>query len=176
MATIKIFTSPTCPNCPPAKVMGEELRKKEFQLFHVTCKGLIFHRNSFLLHRANDPEFFGALECPGGRVDRGELLEDVLKRELQEEVGLDIDIVEHKIDLFALNQRDEVEYDWDSKTQIIEVYYKITVPDYVKLEIKTLEEVSTFEWINKGTNLDNFPYRVMSRKNIYKKAQELLTY
>lgn len=147
---------------------------KEHQLFHITCKGLIFHRNSFLLHRANDHEFFGALECPGGRVDRGELLEDVLKRELREEAGLDLNTVGHSIELFALNQRDEAEYGWDDKTQIIEIYYKIIIPDHFNLELKTLEEVSGFEWIKKDTNLDNFPYRVASRKNIYKKAQKLL--
>jgi len=147
---------------------------KNFQLFHITCKGIIFYKNSFLLHRASNPEYFGALECPGGRVDKGELLEDVLKRELREEIGLDLDTVEHKIELFNLNQRDETEYGYDDKTQIIEVYYKITIPDHINLELKVLEEVSTFEWINKDTNLDNFPYKVESRKDLYKKAQKLL--
>lgn len=147
---------------------------KEHQLFHITCKGLIFHKNSFLLHRANDPEFFGALECPGGRVDSGELLEDVLKRELREETGLDLNTVGHSIEIFDLNQRNEVEYGWDNKTQIIEIYYKIIISDNFSFELKTLEEVSSFEWINKDTNLDNFPYRVESRKNIYKKAQKSL--
>lgn len=28
MKTIKIFTSQSCPNCPPAKAMGEELKNK----------------------------------------------------------------------------------------------------------------------------------------------------
>jgi hypothetical protein len=54
------------------------------------------------------------------------------------------------------------------------VYYKITIPDHINLELKVLEEVSTFEWINKDTNLDNFPYKVESRKDLYKKAQKLL--
>lgn len=147
---------------------------KEHQLFHITCKGLIFHRNSFLLHRGNDPEFFGALECPGGRVDSGELLEDVLKRELREETGLDLNTVGHSIELFDLNQRNEAEYGWDNKIQIIEIYYKIIISDNFSFELKTLEEVSSFEWINKDTNLDNFPYRVASRKSIYKKAQKSL--
>lgn len=147
---------------------------KNFQLFHVTCKGLIFYKNSFLLHRASDSEFFEALECPGGRVDRGELLEDVLKRELREEIGLDIDTIEHKMELFCINQRDEKEYGYDDKTQIIEVYYQIIIPDHVNLELKALEEVLAFEWIKKDTNLDNFPYKVESRKDVYKKAQKLL--
>ena len=147
---------------------------KDHQLFHITCKGLIFHKNNFLLHRASDSEFFGALECPGGRVDKGELLEDVLKRELREEAGINLNATEHSMEIFALNQRDEVEYGLDDKTQIIEIYYKIIIPDHFNLELKTLEEVSSFEWINKDTNLDNFPYRVASRKNIYKKAQKSL--
>lgn len=29
---IKIFTSQSCPNCPPAKVMGEELKNKGFDV------------------------------------------------------------------------------------------------------------------------------------------------
>ena len=147
---------------------------KNYQLFHITCKGLIFHRNSFLLHKASDPEYFGALECPGGRIDNGELLESVLKRELLEEVVLNLNAINHTIELFALNQRNEIEYGWDDKTQIIEIYYKITIPDSVDLKVKALEEVSGFEWIDKYTNLDNFLYRVASRKNIYKKAQGLL--
>lgn len=146
----------------------------EHQLFHITCKGLVFHRGRFLLHRASDKDFFGALECPGGRVDRGELIEDVLKRELREETGLDLDTISHALELFALNQRSEKEYDWDDKTQIVEVYYKITVPDAINLELKTLEEVAKFEWIDTDTNLDDFPYRVPSRKTIYRKAQESL--
>jgi len=148
---------------------------KEHQLFHITCKGLIFHKNRFLLHRASDPEFLGALECPGGRVDKDELLEDVLKRELSEETGLNLDTIEHSIALFALNQRDEKEYGWDDKTQILEIYYRITIPDRVDFTLKALEEVSSFEWIDKNTDLDNFPYRVASRKDIYKKAQKLLS-
>jgi 8-oxo-dGTP pyrophosphatase MutT (NUDIX family) len=147
---------------------------KDHQLFHITCKGLIFYKNRFLLHRANNPEYFGALECPGGRVDTGETLEDVLKRELFEEIGLDLNNVEHKIELFSINQRDAEEYGWDNTTQIIEVYYKVRIPDDIDLKIKTLDEVSSFEWINKNTNLDNFPYLVISRKAVYKKAQETL--
>ena len=87
---------------------------------------------------------------------------------------MNLNAINHTIELFALNQRDEIEYGWNDKTQIIEIYYKITISNSVNLEVKALEEVSSFEWIDKYTNLDNFLYRVASRKNIYKKAQELL--
>lgn len=148
---------------------------KDFQSFHITCKGLIFHGNRFLLHRANDPEFFGALECPGGRVNEGEIIENSLKRELFEEIELDLDTTQHTIELFAMNQRDAVEYDWDEKTEIIELYYKIVIPEDVPFEPKELEEVSSLEWIDLQTDLDEYPYRVESRKAIYKKAQKSLS-
>jgi 8-oxo-dGTP pyrophosphatase MutT (NUDIX family) len=145
-----------------------------FQSFHVTCKGLIFHKDQFLLHLANDPDFYGALECPGGRVNQDELIENALKRELIEEIGLDLDTIEHTLELFGLNQRDAAEYDWDKNTQIIEVYYKITIPDQVTFELKPLEEVSRFEWIHKETDLNAYHYKVASRKAIYEKAQHSL--
>jgi 8-oxo-dGTP pyrophosphatase MutT (NUDIX family) len=147
---------------------------KNFQIFHVTCKGLIFYKNRFLLYRANDPRFFGALDCPGGRVDNGELLEEVLKRELLEEAGLNLDKIEHNLQLLCLNQTSEVAYGYDDKTQLIEIYYKITIPDNINLELKALEEVSTFEWINKDTDLEKYKYIIKSRKDVYKKAQKLL--
>lgn len=147
---------------------------KEFQSFHITCKGLVFYQNRFLLHHANDPEFFGALECPGGRVNKGEIIEDVLVREIKEETGLDLVSIEHEKRLFDLNQRDAIEYGWDKNTQIIEIYYMISIPDHILLSLQKLDEVSSFEWIDEHTDLDNFSYRVESRKKIYKKAQELL--
>lgn len=147
---------------------------KDFQLFHITCKGLIFYKGRFLLHRANDPDFFGALECPGGRVNEGEHIEETLKRELLEEIGLNLDSTKHTSELFALNQREAIEYDWDGKITVIELYYKIIIPDNVDFQIEALEEVSTFEWIDQETNLDAYPYRVESRKAIYKKAQNSL--
>jgi len=146
----------------------------DFQIFHVTCKGLVFHRGAFLLHRASDPDYFGALECPGGRVNEGEDIEDALRRELHEEIGLDLGTTEHTIELFAMNQRDAAEYDWDEKTQIIELYYKIVIPDDIQIELTALEEVASFEWITAQTDLSAYPYKVASRRAVYEKAQRSL--
>jgi len=146
----------------------------EFQIFHITVKGLIFYHKQFLLMASNDPDFLGAYECPGGRINRGELLEVSLKRELIEEIGLDLDVVSHTLELFALNQRDEVEYDWDNKIQIIEVYYKITIPNTVELHVGPKEESDRLIWVNKDTDLDKATYRIQSRKIVYQNAQRTL--
>lgn len=146
-----------------------------YQTFHITTKGLIFYQNKFLLTQSNDLKFFGSLECPGGRINEKELLENSLSRELKEELDIDLKIIPHTLELFILNQRDEVEYDWDDKfTQIIEVYYKITIPDDFDFNFTILEEASGFLWVDSNTNLDEYSYRVQSRKSIYEKAQQLL--
>jgi 8-oxo-dGTP pyrophosphatase MutT (NUDIX family) len=147
----------------------------KYQSFHITTKGLIFHRNKFLLTQSDDPEYFGSLECPGGRINPKEILDVAIVRELQEELNVDLSSIPHTIDLFTLNQRDEVEYDWDDKfTQIIEVYYKIVIPDEYDFTFELVEEASGFIWVDKTTNLDEYPYRVLSRKDVYKKAQKTL--
>ncbi len=125
--------------------------------------------------KSDDPDFLGALECPGGRVNRGEIIAEALEREIKEEIGLDLNKIPHKINLFTLNQRDEVEYDWDDHTQIIEIYYKVVVPDEVDLKVDSLEESSELIWIDANTNLDEFLYRVESRKKVYQKVQLTLS-
>ena len=125
--------------------------------------------------KSDDPDFLGALECPGGRVNRGEIIAETLEREIKEEIGLDLNKIPHKINLFTLNQRDEVEYDWDDHTQIIEIYYKVVVPDEVDLKVDSLEESSELIWIDANTNLDEFLYRVESRKKVYQKVQLTLS-
>ncbi|MDD2656805.1 MAG: NUDIX domain-containing protein [Patescibacteria group bacterium] len=146
-----------------------------FQTFHITTKALIFHKNKFLLTKSNSEGFVGALECPGGRVNEKENLEDVLFRELREELNVDLKNIPHSIELFDINQRDEVSYDWEDKfTQIIEIYYKVFVPDDFDFKFELLQEASGFIWIDKNTNFDDFSYRVMSRKEVYKKAQKNL--
>jgi ADP-ribose pyrophosphatase YjhB (NUDIX family) len=146
---------------------------KEIQAFHILCKGLVFYRNRFLIRKNNDLEFFIVVDDLGGRVNSNELLQDALKRAMVEEFGLDLNTTEHSLCVFDINQRDEGEYGLDDKTQVIEVYYKIVVPDHVAVDLQP-DDRRNFEWVDKKTDIDKLPYLVASKKDIYKKAQRCL--
>ena len=145
-----------------------------FQNFHITVKSLIFWRNKILLTKSADPDFFGALECPGGRVDFGETIEEALFRELKEELSVNISDYSSAISLFDVNQRGAAEYDPVDGKQILELYYKIEVEDSLDFSFTLSDEASGFIWLSKTDNLDVFSYHVESRKNVYAIAQKNL--
>ncbi|MFB6469133.1 NUDIX domain-containing protein [Cytobacillus sp. Hz8] len=60
----------------------------------VVVKGVIFYKGKVLIVKRslNDRVGGGTWECVGGKLDFGEDLEDALKREIQEEVGIDVTV------------------------------------------------------------------------------------
>ncbi len=60
--------------------------------FNFAQKAFIVHENKILLVKKSeqDPSHPNEWEVPGGRIEFGENLEDHIKREVKEEVGLDI--------------------------------------------------------------------------------------
>ena len=145
-----------------------------FQDFHITVKGLIFWRNEILLTKSADPDFFGALECPGGRVDFDETIEEALFRELKEELSVNISDYSPVIGLFDVNQRGSAEYDPVDGNQILEIYYKIEIEDDLDFSFTLSDEASGFVWLTKNDDLNAFKYHIQSRKKIYFKAQSTL--
>jgi 8-oxo-dGTP diphosphatase len=64
-------------------------------MIKVTC-GLIFSEDKIFICRRNPKKSLaGFWEFPGGKVERDESLETCLKRELQEELHMDVDVIRH---------------------------------------------------------------------------------
>ena len=58
--------------------------------FNYRVVGVAIHDGSVLLHRADHESFW---TLPGGRVEHGETAEQTVKREMQEELETDVDVV-----------------------------------------------------------------------------------
>ncbi|WP_316571745.1 NUDIX domain-containing protein [Neobacillus sp. YIM B06451] len=58
----------------------------------VAVKGIVVNNGKVLIVKrsANDEAGGGTWECPGGKLDFGETLENALAREIAEETGLDV--------------------------------------------------------------------------------------
>lgn len=86
---------------------------------------LIIEDNSILLIKKNGGPYHGKLDLPGGTIEFGERPEEALKRELLEEVGIEI----KEYNLF---DAESVFFDWDYKEKNIQlkvhhigIYYKV---------------------------------------------------
>ncbi|ELV8552502.1 (deoxy)nucleoside triphosphate pyrophosphohydrolase [Vibrio fluvialis] len=68
----------------------------EKPLLKVTC-GIIFNDEGkvFICRRKPEKSQGGYWEFPGGKVEEGESLEECLRRELLEELDMDVQVIEH---------------------------------------------------------------------------------
>ena len=83
------------------------------QIKYIGVYGLIIKENKILLIKKNGGPYDGKLDLPGGKIEFNESIEDALKRELQEEVG--IEITDYKLfDVVSTNIK------WDHKNELLE--------------------------------------------------------
>jgi A/G-specific adenine glycosylase len=104
-ATICTPRSPRCDECPLARVcraraldmqeaLPERTAKKRMPHYDVTS-AVIQKRNRVLIAQRPVGGMLGGLwEFPGGKRERGETLEECLRREIQEELGIEIEVGE----------------------------------------------------------------------------------
>ncbi|MDA9793100.1 NUDIX domain-containing protein [Bacteriovoracaceae bacterium] len=120
----------------------------ENQDFTYRVGAICLHDDNVLLCRAEGDEHWF---IPGGRVDFGEDSKQTLIREVEEELGVE---VEPKRLLWTIENFFELK---GKSHQEIAFYYEVDLPDYLKelemicgieLEDETLKELQiTFEWI-----------------------------
>ena len=123
------------------------------------CAAVIYHQNKILITlRPEDKKLGGYWEFPGGKIENQETPEEALKRELQEELAIEVEVGEL---LETVHHR----YDWGDVTLL--AYWC----RWKSGTIKHLE-VSDHRWVAAGKLLD---YDILvADQPIIKKIQEQL--
>lgn len=92
-----------------------------------------------LIRRGKEPAR-GKLAPPGGFVDIGETAEDAVRREIREEVGLDLKAV-----YFLCSAPNRYDYG-GVRYPVLDFFFTASVPDGAAPA--ALEEVESFQWVN----------------------------
>lgn len=104
----------------------------------VTIKAIIFKNDSFLLVQDHKNKW----EMPGGKVDFGESPENTIKRELNEELGVNDVIVKDIVKSWTFSVQDE-----GDDYQFIVIVYSV---DIGNSDIKHSDEHKKYEWVSKN--------------------------
>jgi len=131
--------------------------KKGKDYIGVACGAIIFNKEGKVLiaqrgSAARDDE--GIWDFPGGAVEYGELGEHAIKREVEEEFGIEIEIIE----LINLVQVIEPEKHWIGPAYIAKLF---------KGEAKILEKdkFKEFKWVELS-EIENMKLTTAGRQNI----------
>lgn len=133
---------------------------------------LIIENNKILLIKKNGGPYHGKLDLPGGTIEFGERPEEALKRELLEEVG--IEIIDYK-----LFDAESVFFDWDFKEKNIElkvhhtgIYYLVNnykneIKDSIEIDDKNDDSLGAlFISIDKLTKEQLSPLAIIELKKL----------
>ncbi|MEM2999647.1 MAG: NUDIX hydrolase [Candidatus Bathyarchaeia archaeon] len=104
-----------------------------------------FASNKILLIKRRTVPFRGFWALPGGRVDPGETVEQTIVREVKEETGLDVEIVQKIGDYHEQGVQDGIEYDYYPACFLVKV-----VGGKIKKQESEIEEIKLF-------NLNDIP-------------------
>lgn len=110
-------------------VIGGYKMKKDVTAGLIMCNGLIL-----IAQRKKGKSLEFKWEFPGGKLEEGETFEECLKRELLEEMGLEISIKEHFIDST---------YEYDFGTIILHSYWATCKSQHIPVVL----EHEQYKWI-----------------------------
>jgi 8-oxo-dGTP pyrophosphatase MutT (NUDIX family) len=121
------------------------------KLFNVGIKGLIENTDGKILvlksslkdHKMPTEAYW---DIPGGRIEEGEHVLEVLKREIEEEIGIK-DFKEEAEFFHAVISNHKIPFE-DKILGLVLMVYKIQIPK--KSKIKLSDEHVAYEWVDKA--------------------------
>ena len=100
-----------------------------------------YSNNQILLIKRNTPPFVGYWALPGGRMDPGETIDQTIVREVREETGLDVSIVQELGEYVEKGIKDNVEYEYYPTCFVVK-----PVSGELKKQDSEIQEVKLFSF------------------------------
>lgn len=143
---------------------------------NIRAGGLIIHNNKILAHKNINKDHY----CiPGGRIELGENSETTIKREIQEELGKDIDILKYSSTIenfFYMNEKKyhelyflyRVEFKNEEDKKIEYTMHNIEGKDYLQYEWLDIDKIDEYnilpECLKDMLKKDNIPTHVINEE------------
>ena len=130
------------------------------QVYPEPTVGALIVNNEGKILLAKSPKWFDKYTLPGGHIEVGETMEQALKREVKEEVGLDVEVVEFLTMHEAIYSKEF----FRKRHFIFFDFFCRSGDQQVKLD---REEILDYIWEHPGAafnlNLDSFTWKTLSK-------------
>jgi mutator protein MutT len=142
------------------------MMKRKYPRHPMVGVGALIEKNGsvLLVKREHEPGK-GRWSLPGGLVNLGEKIDDAIKREVEEEVGLKVDVIKIA-DVF-----DSIEYDDKGRVRFHYVIVGFMVK-VIKGKVRGSEEASQVKWFKadelKDLKMTNTTRKLLKRVNFLK--------
>ena len=143
---------------------------------NIRAGGLIIHNNKILAHKNINKDHY----CiPGGRIELGENSETTIKREIQEELGKDIDILKYSSTIenfFYMNEKKyhelyflyRIEFKNEEDKKIEYTMHNMEGKDYLQYEWLDIDKIDEYnilpECLKDMLKKDNMPTHVINEE------------
>lgn len=129
---------------------------KKYFLGQVAQKAILKYKDAFVLVKEKNQEEW---ILPGGRLDSGESPEEGLRREIQEELSIDVEIKS----IISIDS-----YHGEGRSKVPKVFIFYSVIALPKQDIKINHEVEEFMLVSKKSEIENLPMFTNQREVIEK--------